>query len=41
MVGDTVELGLADELLVVEGDFVEVEIIDSEGHDLWGAPPRN
>jgi len=23
------------------GDFVEVEIIDSEGHDLWGAPPRN
>ena len=23
------------------GDFVEVEIIDSEGHDLWSAPPRN
>jgi len=21
------------------GDFVEVEIIDADGHDLWGAPP--
>ncbi len=23
------------------GDFVEVEIVDSEGHDLWAAPPSN
>jgi len=21
------------------GDFVEVEIVDADGHDLWGAPP--
>ncbi len=32
---------LADAEGLTPGDFVEVQIYDADGHDLWGGPPRD
>ena len=32
---------LADAEGLTPGDFVEVQIYDADGHDLWGGPPQD